>query len=58
MNEKIKEIIISKEDAVFWMDKHGFWRNEDGKFRHKRIIDHFHKSIGKDQNGYFVSQAK
>jgi hypothetical protein len=56
MTPKKKERIISKEDAVFWLDEHGFWHNEHGKFQHKKIIDYFHSSIHKDDNGYFLSQ--
>jgi hypothetical protein len=56
MTQYLREIIIPKEEAVFWLDKDGRWRNEDGRFRHKRIIDHFHASISKDGNGYFVCQ--
>jgi hypothetical protein len=58
MNQYLREIVIPKEDAVFWLDKDGRWRNEDGRFRHKKIIDHFHSSILKDANGYFVSQQR
>lgn len=54
----MKEIIIKKEDAVFWLDKSGCWRNSGGKFRKKKIIDLFHHSISKDDNGYFVSQTR
>jgi hypothetical protein len=54
----MKEIVIKKEDAVFWLDKSGYWRNDGGKFRKKKIIDLFHRSIGKDENGYFLSQIK
>jgi hypothetical protein len=54
----MKEIVIQKEDAVFWLDKSGFWQNDGGKFRKKKIIDLFHRSIGKDDNGYFVSQSR
>ena len=54
----MKEIVIKKEDAVFWMDKSGCWRNDGGKFRKKKIIDLFHQSIAKDDDGYFVSQVR
>jgi len=53
-----KQYVIPRQDAVFWMDDRGYWRNEGGKFRNKKIIDHFHASIAKDQDGYFVSQLK
>ena len=52
------EIVISKEDAVFWMDGNGRWCNADGRFRHKKIIDHFHSAIAKDEGGYFVRQER
>ena len=48
--------VISKEDAVFWMDKNGEWHNEHGKFEHPRIIKYFNASIKKDDDGYHVSQ--
>ena len=58
MTNNIREIIIPKEEAVFWMDKAGCWRNEGGKFRNKKLIDYFHAAIGKDDDGYFVSHAR
>ena len=58
MTTELKEIVIKKEDAVFWMDKSGCWCNDGGKFRKKKIIDFFHQSIAKDDNGYFVSQTR
>lgn len=56
MSQKPKEIIISKEDAVFWMGKNGDWYNEHGKFEHPKIIKYFNASIKKDENGYYVCQ--
>jgi hypothetical protein len=58
MTQHPREFVIPKEDAVFWLDKDGRWRNEDGRFRHKKIIDHFHASISKDADGYFVCQQR
>ena len=55
---QIKEIIIPKEKAVFWMDARGRWCNENGPFEHARIIAYFNQSIRKDQNGYFVEQMR
>jgi hypothetical protein len=52
----MKEIIIPKEHAVFWLDGQGNWRNRHGKFQRKAIIDHFHASIRKDDGGYYVTQ--
>ncbi len=51
-------VVIPKEKAVFWLDGDGRWQNEDGPFRHKRIIRHFHASISRDADGYFVSQIR
>jgi hypothetical protein len=49
-------LTIGPEKAVFWMDAQGRWHNRHGPFEHKKIIDHFNASIGKDQNGYYVAQ--
>jgi len=57
MAPKPKEIIISKDKAVFWLDKNGRWCNRHGKFEHKKIIDYFHASIRKDKDGYYVGQT-
>ncbi len=57
MLNKIKEKVIPKEDAVFWLDKNGCWRNAHGKFEHSKIIDYFHSCIKRDQGGYYLSQA-
>lgn len=52
-----RQIIVPKEDAVFWMDENGVWRNEHGRFEHHKIIQYFNESIAKDDNGYYVYQA-
>ncbi|SDU05491.1 Protein of unknown function [Desulfobacula phenolica] len=52
-----KQIIVSKEEAVFWMDKNGNWNNEHGKFEHPKIIKYFNSSIKKDEKGYYVHQV-
>jgi hypothetical protein len=57
-NKELPEIIIPKEQAVFWMDRLGRWHNEGGRFEHKRIIDYFNASICKDEQGYFVVQNR
>lgn len=54
--QRMKEIVIPQENAVFWLDRHGCWRNVHGKFRNKKIIDHFNRSIRRDAGGYFVTQ--
>jgi hypothetical protein len=58
MVDKVKEIEISQEKAVFWLDGNGCWHNADGKFRHKKIIDYFHSSIKRDHKGYHLYQAQ
>ena len=57
MVNKIKENVVPKEDAVFWLDKNGCWRNAYGKFEHHKIIDYFHSCINRDQGGYYLSQV-
>ncbi len=52
-----RQVVISKEDAVFWMDENGQWHNEHGKFEHPRIIKHFNTSIKKDTKGFYVAQS-
>jgi hypothetical protein len=52
------EIVIPKENAVFWLDANGCWHNESGRFRNKKIIDYFHASIRKDAGGYFLFQNR
>lgn len=56
--QKVKEIVIPRQEAVFWLDSRGYWRNAGGKFRKKKIIDHFHSCISRDENGYFLYQQK
>lgn len=51
-------MVIPREEAVFWLDSEGWWRNAGGRFRKKKIIDYFHSRIGRDENGYFVFQDK
>lgn len=58
MTEKPAEVVIPREKAVFWLDERGYWRNEAGKFRKKKIIDYFHRAIGRDDGGYYVAQDK
>ncbi len=58
MKNKRTEIIIPKDRAIFWLDKNGRWHNEHGKFEHKKIIDYFHSSIKRDEDGYYLSQKR
>jgi hypothetical protein len=54
----LKEIVIPKENAVFWMDGNGRWHNVHGLFQHKKLIDYFNMSIGRDSGGFFVGQER
>jgi hypothetical protein len=58
MKNKRTEIIIPKERAIFWLDKNGRWHNAHGEFEHKKIIDYFHSSIKRDENGYYLFQKR
>lgn len=54
----LPEVVITKEEAVFWMDGHGRWQNRHGRFEHKRIIDYFNHAIRRDPDGYYVTQTR
>ena len=56
MPKKTKEIVGGKDEAVFWLDKNGCWNNENGKFRHDKIIRYFHSCIKHDRQGYYLRQ--
>jgi hypothetical protein len=58
MTSTLPEVIISSDQAVFWMDAQGHWHNRHGRFRHKKIIDYFNAAIRKDEQGYFVTQVR
>jgi hypothetical protein len=58
MKNKRREIIIPKDRAIFWLDKNGRWHNAHGEFEHKKIIEYFHSSIKRDENGYYLSQNR
>jgi len=58
MMKKPGEIVISKDKAIFWLDKNGRWHNVHGEFQHRKIIDYFHASIKKDENGYYLFQER
>ena len=58
VSEGLREIVISREDAVFWMDGNGRWRNRHGKFEKRSVIDHFNAAIRRDEGGYYVGQVK
>jgi hypothetical protein len=58
MKKEHTEIVISKDDAVFWLNANGRWHNAHGEFQHKKIIDYFHSSIQKDEKGYYLFQER
>ena len=58
MVDKIKENVIAKEDAVFWLDGNGRWHNEHGPFENSKIIRFFHTHIRRDADGYHVAQQR
>jgi hypothetical protein len=58
MNEPVKEISISREDAVFWLDGNGRWHNQHGPFENRKIIRFFHAHICHDEGGYHVAQQR
>jgi len=56
MARPLREIIISKGDVSFWLDRNGFWHNENERFENQRIINHFHSCIKKDDRGFHLAQ--
>jgi len=52
------EVVIPRENAVFRLDANGCWRNDGGRFRHKKIIDFFNASIRRDAAGYHLYQVR
>ena len=56
MGSRLKQVVIPKEKAVFWLDGRGRWHGEGGKFQHRKIIEHFHSSIRKDKQGFHLMQ--
>jgi hypothetical protein len=57
MKKPLTEIVIPKEEAVFFLDKQGFWRHKErGRLEHRGIIDSFHSGIRKDEYGYHLRQ--
>jgi hypothetical protein len=58
MSSLLKELIIPKEKAVFWLDGRGRWHNEHGVFENKKIAAYFHSCIQRDEHGYFLGQER
>lgn len=56
MGKTLREVVVAREHAVFWLDGTGRWHSEGGPFLHRRIIEHFHASIRKDQQGFHLMQ--
>lgn len=57
MQSEVRRIVIPKEKAVFRLDQYGRWWHDCEKFTHKKIIDHFHHSIHRDSDGFFLFQS-
>lgn len=57
MQSEVRRIVIPRENAVFRLDRYGRWWNDCEKFTHKKIIDHFHRSIRRDADGFFLFQS-
>ena len=53
-SKKVK--VIPKDQAVFWLDRHGRWHNEHGPFEHNKIIAYFNAAIRRDKDGYYLYQ--
>jgi hypothetical protein len=59
MGDESKPVMtVPKEKAVFWLDKHGSWHTDEGKFTNRNIIRYFHSMIRKDEGGYFLEQER
>ncbi len=54
--KEMPEIIVPRQNAVFWMDGKGAWHNEGGRFELRKIIRRFNASIEKDVDGYYITQ--
>lgn len=57
MTAEKKQVVITREEAVFRMDANGIWRNEHGRIEHPRIIKHFNRSIRRDDQGFYLYQS-
>ena len=56
-DKPLQEIVISPEEATFWLDRWGRWCNRHGPFEHPKIISYFNAAIARDEKGYFVAQV-
>lgn len=56
MTKRIREVVIPKDQAVFFLDGRGRWHGQEGEFLHRKIIEHFHASIRKDKQGFHLMQ--
>jgi hypothetical protein len=56
MVRRLREIIIPPENVSFWLDRNGFWHNEDQRFQNPRVINYFHSCIKKDDRGFHLAQ--
>jgi hypothetical protein len=53
---RLREVIIPKEKVSFWLDRNGFWHNENERFQNQRVINYFHSCIKKDAQGFHLAQ--
>lgn len=58
MTTAIKQMVVPREKAVFWLDRNGRWKNEHGFFRNRKIIAFFHAHIRRDAGGYHLAQQR
>lgn len=56
MTSPTKVKVIPKDQAVFWLDRHGRWHNQHGPFEHDKIIAYFNSAIKRDAKGYYLYQ--
>lgn len=57
MARKRKVVVIPKEQAIFRLDGYGNWHGPQGRFQNRKIIEHFHLSIRRDEQGYHLTQT-
>ena len=58
MRMHTNQVIIPRENAVFWLDGNGRWHNAHGPFENRKIIAFFHSHIRRDAAGYHVAQRR
>ncbi len=38
MNQDMKEVVVTRDEAVFWMDENSHWHNQHGAFQHPKVM--------------------